>query len=261
MYSRLAIQGAWWLRDESLDDAVRRLNDTFHRLADLSCEWNNWRRAYKDMADRQKGPVLLMDETNLIRQELIDGRSEYNGAVNDDLGYFITPSAGPLKGKGTESSFIWLHCCTRTPYAGFNSIALELPTESARPAIYDADLLSRAVAALAEVWDPDWLAVWDRVTKVVAPPWEGGPVLGWVNYLPKRTGVIDSDLPPGWKWSKSRGDKQIFVYKGGAPDASKRNDVSSVEQMTGCIRWGTPPPQCVPVTCSRQNSSGDPSSL
>jgi hypothetical protein len=243
MIIRLGIKGLWWLRDETLDDTVRRLDQTFHRLAELATQWGNWWRSYKSILDRERGPIFLIGQPDLIRQELLNGRiRQPDGHFIEELGYHITASAGSVKGKGTETSHLWVRACSRTPYlSGFNSLIVELPEESAGPQLYDVELLSRALAALGDVWDPDWLAAWDLLTPLVPPPWEGGPVLGWVTYLPARSGVVQEELPPQWRWFEGRGNRQIFIHEGGPPDPNNPAHVPAFEQMAARIRWGTPP--------------------
>src|SRR5262245_60930975 len=136
MEPRMKISGLWRMRDDTINDAVRKLNETFHRLASLSPRWSNWWRSYESMADRDLGPTILMDHPNLIHDELVNGQHREMGQFDETLGYFLSASAGPPKGKGTEGSGFWLHCCTRTPTAT-NEIRLEFPVRAAANELYD----------------------------------------------------------------------------------------------------------------------------
>jgi len=231
------ISAVWELRDDTLEDCVCRVNETFHRLAQLAPEWSNWFRGYESTVDRERGPLYLLDKPDLIRRELVNGQHKHAGEIVADLGYFLTAASGPPMGKGTEMSFLRVNCCVRSPFARFNKVSLELPVKAHAPGLYDPDMLASAVAVLADVWDPDWALVWDGHTKIVPRPWEYGPVLGMVTYLPSRTGVVEGELPREWRWFNARGEKQIFIYQGGTPDPKNSNDVSSFAQMASRIRW------------------------
>ncbi len=242
MKARLAINGLWWLREEDLDGTLRRVNDTFHRLGEIAADWCNWWRSYRGLADRSRGPLFMIDRPEIIRDDLLEGQIRApDGRIVEDLGYGLSASAGRVQGRGTEMSHLSLRCCKRSPYSGFSNLTIELPAEESAPGLYDPELLSRTLATLADVWDPDWLAVWDRVTKMESSPWEGGPSLGWVNYLPSRTGVVVGQPPAHWCWFAARGDKQIFIHEGGPPDPNNPDHVPAFEQMAACIRWGSPP--------------------
>jgi hypothetical protein len=240
---RLAVQGFWWVRDESLDDACCRINQTFHQLAGLAPEWAKWRRSYQSIEDREHGPMILMERPDLIRQELIAGQiTGPGGQTKDYLGYFLSASAGPAQGKGTDTSHLMLRCCSRGPYpSGYNELTVELPVPSATPALYDARFLGAVIKELGRIWDPDWITVWDRLTNMVPPPWAGGPMLGWINYLPTRTGEVVGGLPAAWQWFDESGGRQIFLHTDGPPEARDPRHRRAFGQIARKIRWGASP--------------------
>lgn len=242
-HSGLIIEGFWQPRADHIEDAIRQINDTFHCLADLAPQWGKWWRSYTSVADRIPGPLWLVDQCELIRQELLDRRIKApDGTFIDELGYHLSASSGPPLGTIWETSDLRLRCCSQTPPpAGFNSLAIDLPEPTVEPGLYDANLLAHAITVLVDVWDPDWMAVWDRSTIIVPPPWVGGPVLSWVNYLSRPSGVVVGDLPPRWRWFEKRGDKQVFIHEGGSPDPNKSNHIATFEQMASRIRWRTMP--------------------
>jgi hypothetical protein len=243
MHVRSYFLGAWWLRPDELNDSVHRLNKTFHRLASVSPEWNNWRKSFKKLADRSRPVELLLDNLQLIRRGLLGGRIRVNGHIVDSLGYSMFASAGPPKGRGLDCSTLQINCCHREWTSGYNTISIELPIKSAAPALYDVETICKAVAILVEIWRPDWLTVWDLSTALVPPPWSAGPDLGWINYLPSRTGRIGRELPRGWGWFKDRGDMQIFIHEAGPPDREKPQHTKAFQEMASCIQWGSGPSQ------------------
>lgn len=245
MHPDMIIHGLWRLREETLDDAVWQTNETFRQLCQLAPEWSNWFKGYRSNKEREKGPVFLMNQVDLIRQELIKGQYRYQGKIIAEQGYYLTAVAGPEKGKMTEASLLRLRCCSRVPPPpGYNTFDLELPVKSVALNLYVPDLLCRVMLALADIWDPDWLAASDKLTKIVPRPWIGGPVLSWINYLPQRSGVVEGDLPKGWCWFAGRKDKQIFVYESGPPNPDNAKDIKAFEQLAKQIKWKVPRELC-----------------
>jgi hypothetical protein len=244
MEDRLVINGLWDRRDEHIDDCVRKVNATFRGLAQLAQDWAEWYRAYQTMKDRERGPTRIVDEHERIREELLRGRIlNPDGRPQDDLGCWMRAWAGAGTGKGLEHSHFQVQCCVTSEYQRFNAISIELPVRRAAPILYDCELLSRAVVLVADLWNPDWVAVWSLRDEsiLVKRPWEGGPVLGWVNYFPVRTGAVATDLPRGWHWFAGRGEKQVFIHDDGPPDPNKPTHCEEFADMRNAIRWGKPP--------------------
>src|SRR5579884_255934 len=217
MQPRAKVRAVWHVRDEELEDAVDRVVATFARLANVAADWGNWFRGYKSTADREGGPHYLMGRPDLVLEEFIDRQREAGWEGTPDLGYPLTAAAGPPRGRGLDMSFLRFHCCVHPPHGGFNSVLLEFPTRSAAPALYHPDVLARAVAVFADVWDPDWAYAFYESTELVPPAWKYGPVLGWVTYVPSRIGVVEAGLAHGWQWFSGRGADQIFLFMGGPP--------------------------------------------
>lgn len=241
MNNRLHIHGAWWLRDEDLDTTINRVDQTFRRLATLGPQWGNWHKSCKTVADLSRPQVHLVGNREVIRQELLDGQSVYdNGSVDSDLGYSMMATNGPPGARGLDVCWFMVSCCKKTWSAGYNTISIELPIPDSAPELYNDDTLARAIVVLTDIWDPDRLIARDLLVNMVPPPWPKGPKLGWVNYLPVRTGVV-GDLPPRWRWFDGRQQHQIFIHEGGRPDQTNSNHVDAFEQMNAQIRWCDPP--------------------
>jgi len=246
MEKRLRLHGLWFRRKETLDDCVQRVNTTFHGLSKLTKDWRQWYLAYGTVADPRVG---IPDNLKLIKEEFLRGQvTGPNGEPVEDLGFrLISWAARAVEHGDRDVTNLRLKCCVTSLYQPNNSISIELPVRDLAEHLYDAELLSQAAVVLAEVWDPDWLAVWELLPEfiLVPRPWENGPVLGWVNYLPERTGVIVGDLPPRWRWYEQRGERQIFIHEGGPVDPQNPEHVRAFEEMGRCIRWGTDPHETV----------------
>lgn len=241
MVNRMMIWSNWRSRSESLDDSVVRLNETFSSLARLSLHWNVWWRGYKSVADRNSGPLLLRDRLNVISEEMRNGKLN-----NDELGYFISASAGNPKGKGTEMSTLRLHCCSATPLVS-NSLVMEFPVHGFAGDIYDSSVIGEVFCILADIWDPEWLSALTRRPDMVNPPWPGGLEMGWVNYLSRQVGSIEGELPEKWQWYEKRQRRQIFLHEYGVPDVGNSHHVSAFTEMFRRIQWNFPITQSKPM--------------
>jgi hypothetical protein len=243
MHGRLFISGLWQIRDESLEDSVVRVGATFQRLSQLSSAWDKWFREYRSFADLKRDRHYLTDNPERIRDVLLHYRECLgDGNVDEVLGYVLSACAAPSNATGLEMSHLSLWCCATTPDTS-NRMSLELPVRASAPSLYDEDLLCMAVVALAEVWDPDWLSVWEqrlKMVKVSTDPYWGGPEFNWINYLPTRCGIIDEKLPPRWKWYERTEGMQVYVYEGGLPDAENPADIEAFERLVASIRWLPP---------------------
>src|SRR6267154_526075 len=169
---RLTIHCAWWIRNENLDSAVSQVNRTFHSLAELHPTWRSWYLLPKSIQFEDEPDRAIFDNTDLIRQKFLSSQKSYDGGpFNYDLGYSIMVLSEPVNGKGVERSNLWMSCCHRTKYAGYNILSIQLPTKEHAPDLYSVDLLCRTVNILVEVWDPDSLVAWDLRTKLTPEPW------------------------------------------------------------------------------------------
>src|SRR5438270_12783682 len=114
MNRRIRIHAVWAVRNETLEECVRRLDEILHRLAGLASEWSKWFRGFKSVANRKRGPVYL-EHPDLIRDELAKGQHRHEGRIVRELGYFFTALAGPPVWRETEGSMLSLRCCCQTP--------------------------------------------------------------------------------------------------------------------------------------------------
>jgi hypothetical protein len=238
---RLTVHGAWWLRKECLDDAVQRTSETFRDLAELSSHWRGWYAPHDSLEFRGRPETQLSGRPDLIRERfLLSQEPDEDGPPNKDLGYRLSAASAPQNGKGIERSYFSVRCCSCTKYSGFNTLSIQLPKHECVPPLYDSNLLGLAVLTLANIWDPDWLSVWDLRTHLIPEPWPPWPAFGWINYLAPRVGTV-RDLPRGWQWFEHRGGRQIFIHSAGPPEANNPGHRAAFNEMFAHVQWGDEP--------------------
>jgi hypothetical protein len=231
---KLTLNSAWWLRKEELNGCVEQVDTTFKLLGELHAIWQDW------FVSLDKPDLKLSDNPSLIHTQLIQSFAPESGIQRDpDLGYSLRALSKPHSEAITGHSMFWVRCCSRTKFSGYNTLSVELPEPERVPDLYRVSILGRAIRVLVEVWDPDWLIVWDLRTHL---PWRWPPrpALGWINYIAHRTGRLPSVLPTRWEWFDDRGDKQIFIYTDGPPDANNPDHVSAFNSMGSSIVWKEP---------------------
>jgi hypothetical protein len=235
---QLTIHGAWWIRDETLDLAVHRVNRTFISLSELYPDWRCWYLFPGSLQFLDEPERALMDDLDLIREALLSSQQATDGGPYDyDLGYSLDASSEPIDGRSFERSKFYVSCCHLSKYAGFNILSINLPPHESAPDLYDLGVLGRAIDILVDIWDPDWLSVWDLRTNLMPEPWPPTPVFGWINYLANRIGTVPDDLSAGWDWFAKRENKQIFIYKAGPPDEHNATHAIAFKKMFQCIQW------------------------
>ena len=234
---RLTIHGAWWIRHETLEESADRVVTTFQKLCNLNSSWAHWYKPHRRPEDKLhiENQALSSHET-VMRQLEISQEPDGNGDTSEDLGYTLSVLSEPRTGKGIARSLLQVRCCSRTQNSGFNTISLELPQFRFSQEIYKERILSHAVAELADIWEPDWIAVWDLQTHLTQEPWPPKPAFGWINYLSPKTGKLLS-LPSGWRWSDLGSEKQIYVHCGGPPDRTNPSHAENFRRLFANIEW------------------------
>lgn len=242
MSNRVIIHGMWGLRLCDADCGVDLALATFQRLGEAISECREWYRPYHTIADRKRGPVSLLGNSDLIRSELLDSQVGDDGKVDENGGYELLAWSGPEKSPATEWTEFDVRFGKRTVLAGPNIVIIRLPGDDARLGFFkDPHLLHRAIESLAEIWKPDWLSVRNPLTTVVRAPWTHGPALGWINYLSPNVGTIET-LPHGWSWLSPGGKCPTFIHEGGLPSLDNPAHVAAYTRLMESVQWKTDRP-------------------
>jgi hypothetical protein len=238
MNVQLTLHGTWPVRNETVNGVATDIVETFERLGKIAPEWNSWYRTYHTVDDWRRPPVILTNNIELILSELQKGQVvRDSGQIVHDLGYTLRAFAGPKKGQRGEKTEFYVSCCHRTAIAGPNVLSLELPNSGpGMHKLMNQELLASAICSLVDIWNPDWLIVWDLLTRIVPPPWPNGPTLGWINYIAPRVATI-AKLPPCWKWSETRLHHQVFIHEGGPPQQENKDHGAAFAAIYNCIQW------------------------
>jgi hypothetical protein len=160
------IAGAYWsARQESRDDAARRIEMFLRRLAEVSSEFASWRLKG---ATRRSATTHLAIDSSVIASALRTERTDVGGLPMPELGY----SLGVWNGRSVSFS---THVGVFSRNVG-NSAVLT----SSDSSLFDDDTWRAVHAALVATFDPDraLVACQARTTAVGLRPWDGA----WLRY-------------------------------------------------------------------------------
>jgi hypothetical protein len=157
--------------------------------------------------------------------------------IKGDRSKALCASSGPVDKGGFERSHFRVQCCSQSIYSGSNALSVQLALKEIAPRLYSVDVLGRALEVLADVWDPDWLVVWDLQTRLTPEQLPARPEFGWINYIAKRTGLIPKELPNGWVRSTLESERQIIVHQDGPPDKDNPRHHQTFKEMFEAIKW------------------------
>lgn len=148
---------AYWAgRREDANACAARANRFLLPLLDLSSDLAGWREKGRNKKEAFANQVYEPQAANDLERLFAKGVSkrDFSGEVNHDLGF----SAFLWNGKDeSHASTLNMRCgvYSSVPTLG-NAVVLSLPYS------FDVTLaqdLKRLVAAFAEAWEPDWMAV------------------------------------------------------------------------------------------------------
>src|SRR4051794_3205678 len=114
---RFGINGAWWIREDNIDAAAHRVEQTFNELAKLASNWRKWYLPHESIKFTGQPQRVLSNNRTLIREELRTRCTRTDVDHDDEDGYSMIATSEPENGTGLESCSLYVRCCSRTPYS------------------------------------------------------------------------------------------------------------------------------------------------
>jgi hypothetical protein len=169
--------GAYWGdRQTTAPDAAIQVARTLEVLARLSPRLDGWRH---QGGSRAKAQSRVDTSVDALAALLLRGRNrdEVDNRVIESLGFEMSAWNGQSQEAGIAVRV--------GAHAGIPGLVNLIVVNLAAGETYERDLAVETVAAIAEIWDADWVTFTSHDLRSAQKPAPRTPVVGWITYLSK----------------------------------------------------------------------------